>query len=74
MPKARSAKQRSVRYKPDEYSFSVVWSEEDKAFIGRVLEFPSLAAHGSSPEKRIREMRRPLNFFFEVSFMLLSLS
>jgi len=37
-------------------------------------EFSSLAAYGSSPEKAIRGIRRPLNFFFEVSFMLLSLS
>ena len=45
------------QFKPEAYSYSVVWSDEDEAFIGRVDEFPSLAAHGSTQEKALREIR-----------------
>ena len=41
----------------DQYSYTVAWSESDRAFIGRVTEFPSLAAHGSSQQKALREIR-----------------
>lgn len=47
----------SKRYKAEDYLYSVVWSEEDEAFIGRVLEFPSLAAHGETQEEALREIR-----------------
>jgi len=40
-----------------DYTYSVVWSEEDNAFIGRVLEFPSLTAHGSTQAKALSEIR-----------------
>lgn len=30
------------------YSYRIQWSNEDSAFVGRVLEFPSLAVHGAS--------------------------
>lgn len=55
----------SAQYKAEEYSFSVVWSEDDKAFIGRVDEFPSLAAHGSTQEKALRETRNVVQFVLE---------
>jgi predicted HicB family RNase H-like nuclease len=41
----------------DKYSYSVMWSDEDQAHIGRVMEFPSLAAHGDTPEAALREIR-----------------
>lgn len=44
-------------YDADEYHYSVVWSVEDQAFIGRVSEFPSLAAHGNDLEEALREIR-----------------
>jgi predicted HicB family RNase H-like nuclease len=44
-------------YKADDYNYSVAFSEEDDAFIGRVAEFPSLAAHGATLEKALRETR-----------------
>jgi predicted HicB family RNase H-like nuclease len=44
-------------YDAHEYSYSVAWSADDRSFIGRVTEFPSLAAHGSSQEKALREIR-----------------
>jgi predicted HicB family RNase H-like nuclease len=56
---------KSARYKAEEYSFSVVWSEEDACFIGRVDEFPSLAAHGSTQEKALREIRHVVEYVLE---------
>ena len=44
-------------FRREDYSYSVMWSEADAAFIGRVMEFPSLAAHGSTQEKALREIR-----------------
>jgi predicted HicB family RNase H-like nuclease len=40
----------------DKYTFRIEWSEEDHAHIGRCLEFPSLAAHGRSAEKALKEI------------------
>ncbi|MBX3290839.1 MAG: type II toxin-antitoxin system HicB family antitoxin [Acidobacteria bacterium] len=42
----------------EEYSYNVGWSEEDDAYIARVLEFPSLAAHGNSQANALREIRK----------------
>ena len=55
--KLSAAAQRDKHPGTRDYTYSVVWSEEDKAFIGRVLEFPSLAAHGSSQAKALSEIR-----------------
>ena len=55
----------SAQFKADEYSFGVVWSEDDACFIGRVDEFPSLAAHGSSQEKALREIRHVVEYVLE---------
>ena len=41
----------------EQYEYKVAWSEEDKVFIGRVAEFPSLAAHGDSPEAALKEIQ-----------------
>lgn len=49
-------------YKSQDYLYSVVWSDEDEAFIGRVLEFPSLAAHGETPENAVREIRAVVGY------------
>lgn len=38
------------------YKYSVNWDEEDKVFLGRVEEFPSLAAHGASAGDALREI------------------
>jgi predicted RNase H-like HicB family nuclease len=40
----------------EKYTFRVEWSEEDKAHIARCLEFPSLAAHGPTAAKALREI------------------
>ena len=41
----------------DEYSYSIAFSPQDGAFVGRVAEWPSLAAHGASGEAALREIR-----------------
>lgn len=43
--------------KVEQYLYSVGWSEEDEAFVARVAEFPSLAAHGETQEEAMREIR-----------------
>lgn len=65
MSSPKTAKSRSRRHSADEYSFSVMWSESDGVFIGRVAEFPSLAAHGSTAEKALREIRNAVKFVIE---------
>ncbi len=41
----------------DKYVFRVEWSEEDRLHIGRCIEFPSLSAHGKTPESALKEIR-----------------
>lgn len=45
------------QFTAEQYCYSVVWSEDDMAFIGRGIEFPSLAAHGDTQEKALLEIR-----------------
>lgn len=40
----------------DKYTFRLEWSEEDCAYIARCLEFPSLAAHGSTREEALQQI------------------
>lgn len=49
----------------EDYCYSVAWSEEDQVYIGRVTEFPSLAAHGSEQEDALREIRTVVNYVLE---------
>ena len=46
----------------DEYLYNVAWSEEDKVFVGRIVEFPSLAAHGDTLEDALREIKKVVEF------------
>ena len=46
----------------EQYLYSVGWSEEDEAFIARVAEFPSLAAHGDTQEDALREIKDVVKF------------
>jgi predicted HicB family RNase H-like nuclease len=41
----------------EHYTYTVRWSEEDGAYVGRVAEFPSLAAHGRTLEAALREIK-----------------
>ena len=40
----------------DRYTYREEWSEEDNAYIARCLEFPSLLAHGATPEAALAEL------------------
>lgn len=46
----------------EHYLYSVGWSEADDAFIARVAEFPSLAAHGDTQEDALREIKDVVGF------------
>ena len=43
--------------KAEHYLYSVGWSEADEAFVARVAEFPSLAAHADTQEEALREIK-----------------
>ena len=40
------------------YLYTVQWSVEDDAYVARVAEFPSLAAHGDSQEAALFEVQQ----------------
>lgn len=40
----------------EKYGYRLSWSEEDQAFVARVNEFPSLAAHGDTPHQAFDEI------------------
>jgi len=44
-------------HRAEHYTYTVRWSEEDSAFVGRVAEFPSLAAHGHTLEAALAEIK-----------------
>lgn len=39
------------------YQYRVAWEEEDRVFVARVAEWPSLAAHGDTMEAALAELR-----------------
>ncbi len=55
-------KKRIASPKVEQYLYSVGWSEEDNAFISRVAEFPSLAAHGDTQEEALKEIKDVVSF------------
>lgn len=46
----------------EQYLYSVGWSEADEAFVARVAEFPSLAAHGETQEAALREIKSVVEY------------
>lgn len=44
--------------KAEHYLYTVGWSEDDEAYVARVAEFPSLAAHGNSREAALRSIQK----------------
>ncbi len=48
--------------KAEQYLYSVGWSEADEAFVARVAEFPSLAAHGDTQEEAMGEIKNVVEF------------
>ena len=55
----------AAAYKPEDYAYNVMWSEADQAYIGRVVEFPSLAAHGPSPVSALQEITDVVRYVLE---------
>ncbi len=51
--------------KVEQYLYSVGWSEEDAAFVARVAEFSSLAAHGDTLEDALREIKTVVGFVLQ---------
>lgn len=45
-----------MKYDPDKYTYRIEWSVNDQLHIARCLEFPSLAAHGETSEKALKEI------------------
>lgn len=41
----------------DKYTYRIEWSEEDKVYVARCLEFPSLGAHGNTAEASLKEIK-----------------
>lgn len=39
-------------------SYTVEWEEEDRVFVARVTEFPSLSAHGETHEQALHELKK----------------
>ena len=46
-------------------TYLIVWSQEDNTFIARCAEFPSLAAHGETAEKALKEIEFVISASFE---------
>ena len=40
-----------------QYTYEAMWSEEERAFIARVAEFPSLEARGDSRGSSLRALK-----------------
>lgn len=43
--------------KIERYTYEVFYSEEDKAYVARVVEFPGLSADGSTSQEALEEVR-----------------
>ena len=65
MPARERVSQGHIAYKPEDYAYTVMWSEEDQAYIGHVAEFPSLAAHGASQVAALQEITDVVQFVLE---------
>jgi predicted HicB family RNase H-like nuclease len=61
----RSKQATALPYRPEDYQYSVGWSEEDQAYISRVAEFPSLAAHGDSQTQALEEINEVVRAVLE---------
>ena len=45
------------KFEADKYTYRIAWSEEDNAHVARCLEFPSIAAHGSTSRAALSEIQ-----------------
>jgi predicted HicB family RNase H-like nuclease len=42
---------------PDKFAYRVIWSEEDKEYVGLCVELPSLSWLAGSPEEALKGIR-----------------
>ncbi|MBI4748608.1 MAG: type II toxin-antitoxin system HicB family antitoxin [Acidobacteria bacterium] len=49
----------------NKYSFKIVWSDEDEAYIVTCHEFPGLSAFGDTQESALAEAQTALNLMIE---------
>ena len=54
---ARRRQERRQLLSAAQYTYEVAWSEEERAFIARVKEFPSLEARGASRGAALRALK-----------------
>ena len=47
------------------YSHVAEWSEDDRLYVARVAELPSLTAHGSSSQDALEALRTVVEFAIE---------
>jgi predicted RNase H-like HicB family nuclease len=47
----------NTHYRPEQYRYTVFWSEPDTAYIGTVNEFPSLSVVADTLEAALREIK-----------------
>ena len=45
------------KFEVEKYTYRIAWSEEDHAHVAKCLEFPSLAAHGSTSGDALSEIQ-----------------
>lgn len=57
MKATEAGNQEIEKHDIEKYTYRIEWSEEDHLHIGRCLEFTSLAAHGKSAEKALKEIK-----------------
>jgi predicted HicB family RNase H-like nuclease len=55
---ARNKLAKRSRPAAEHYLYTVGWSEDDEAYVARVAEFPSLAAHGNTQEAALRSIQQ----------------
>ena len=49
----------------DKYTYRTQWSEEDKVFLCRCLEFNSIITHGDSIERAVKECKKAVQLACE---------
>lgn len=50
-----------------EYPMLIYWSDEDDAFVGFVPDLEGCAAHGSTPEEALAELRAAMSAWLDVA-------
>ena len=49
-----------------QYSFDVLWSDEDGGYIARIPELPDISGFGETPEKAVKEARTAAKLALQV--------